>query len=34
MAVPVSALHANFDVDYVLVYRFADTSQYAPSALM
>lgn len=26
MAVPVNALHANFDVDYVIVYRFTDTS--------
>ena len=27
MAVPVNALHANFDVDYVIVYRFTDTSK-------
>lgn len=25
MAAHVNALHANFDVDYVIVYRFSDT---------
>ena len=26
MVVSVSTLHANFDVDYVIVYRFTETS--------
>ena len=28
MAPSVNALHANFDVDYVIVYRFHDTGRY------
>lgn len=28
MAPSVNALHANFDVDYVIVYRFHDTGKY------
>ena len=28
MAPSVNALHANFDVDYVIVYRFHDTGMY------
>ena len=28
MAQHVNPLHANFDVDYVIVYRFTDTSMF------
>ena len=28
MAPSINALHANFDVDYVIVYRFHDTGKY------
>lgn len=28
MAAQINALHANFDVDYVVVFRFTDTSIY------
>lgn len=31
MAPQVNALHANFDVDYVITYRFHDTSKVARS---
>lgn len=34
MAQHVNSLHANFGVDYVIVYRFTDTSTFPASVMV